>query len=145
MEVSHVYACGLSGRTGLRCFCSHRLGHQGARNDKRSPELADRLVDLSISARVVFKQVLLLIRFFFMPITARDFGSVTYRMAKTDLVERFPGDALALLEALISKDGRPFMSSEAPRLLRRAMAADRNVVNESAYKRPASTGWFDVV
>jgi hypothetical protein len=113
--------------------------------EKRSPDLADRLVDLAIAAGAVFEEASELILFFLMPISGNDFGSVMYRIAKTDLPERFPASVMKILAEIICPGGTaPFMTTDAVRLLQRARAACPEVAQDPAYRKLASSGWFEL-
>jgi hypothetical protein len=113
--------------------------------EKRSPDLADRLVDFTIAAGPVFEEASELILFFLMPISGNDFGSVMYRIAKTDLPERFPASVVKILAEIICPGGTtPFMTPDAARLLQRARAASPQVIQQPAYRRLASSGWFEL-
>jgi hypothetical protein len=113
--------------------------------EKRSPDLADRLADLAIATGDSFDEAARLIKVFMMPVSRRDFGSVAYKITKSDLPERFPITVLDLLAAIIQTGGDPpYLHTEASRLLQRVRATAPESAETPGYRRLANSGWFDL-
>ena len=113
--------------------------------DKRSPELTDRMVDLALALGDLFNEAAETIQFFLTPVSSRQFGSIVHRIAETGIPERHPLSVLKVMAAVMpATHDHPFMGAKAIDLLKRIRATKPELHESQEYRRVASSGWFEL-
>jgi hypothetical protein len=113
--------------------------------DKRSPELTDRMVDLALALGDLFNEAAATVQLFLTPVSSPGFGSVVHRIAETGIPERHPLSVLKVVAAVMpATHDHPFMGAKAIDLLKRICATKPELRESPEYRRVASSGWFEL-